>query len=315
MPTPLIESYHKKFGLSIAKLEKLWEEAKVIAKKSSKSKTLGYGLVTTIFKNKVGLAASQKKGRRVSVSKVAIDLEHDPEWFKLLPKDEQEAYLKAHPKSKIHALLQAEKDKGGDKAVAEPEVKEEDKGPTDEDHVAVEEMNKVADENKDREPSNPDPKQRSLVRNLFAAGSKAVKSLYSGVRSSIHGSISDANQSLQDYADGVKRERSPEEQAAHEERAKKVKSIMGAIFKVALVAAIGAGVFMLAPTVAPALAEYYFNARNRMSSMSSEVGILLASDEEQPMPTNVMDLAKDISYWLSTQDIPKLMEQIEKAKK
>jgi len=150
-------------------------------------------------------------------------------------------------------------------------------------------------------PVNPTQKQRSVFRNLFSAGSKAIRSVHSSVKTFIGGPIERANDALQRYSeaednkgsgpDGLEDDEEPVEQ-----KKSKAMGILGKIAVAALVAGIGVGVFMLAPSFAPTLAEMYF-AHGRSLSASSK------------FPTTVDDLTKDFVDWLSHQDVEKLVAE------
>jgi hypothetical protein len=82
MPTQYMQSIHDRYKIPIEKLEEYWEKAKRLAAKRVDSNAENYyAYVTGIFKNSLSLSQSI------------------PQWWKDLPCEGQEEYLKEHPKS------------------------------------------------------------------------------------------------------------------------------------------------------------------------------------------------------------------------
>ena len=167
------------------------------------------------------------------------------------------------------------------------------------DHSAVEMQNRVADEHSSRDAQNPTPKQRSIFRNLFKVGKKAMKGVYSAVRDFTQGTIEGANEALREYSEPPD-DQTEVEPEVREASHNKVMGILGVVAKASLVAGIGVGVFLLAPTLAPSLAEAYFNSRGGRSEASSS------------LPLTIDSLTVDFTDWLSHQDVEKLAASFKK---
>lgn len=328
MPTALLQTLSKQYGVPLPKIEKMWAKAKLVMETQNAGKP-NYALVVHILKNMV--AAHAKK--RASVSKVLIAESKSkpntkvkpkskakaPAWWGKLSPTRQRAYLQKHPNSAMLGTLKkslkplAKSTKPATRT-SKPKVKAdplnevvdsrtEEEVESDKKEVARQE--KVAEANESVSPANPTEKQRSIFRNLFSAGSKAMKGINSSVRNFVGGPIERANDMLQKYADSKSEPEQPDSEDAEDydaeedqpqEHKSKAMGILGKIALGAIVAGIGVGIVMVAPSIAPTLAELYFN---RGSSLSSN----------NELPTTVDDLTKDFVDWLSHQDIVKLMEE------
>jgi len=242
-----------------------------------------------------------------------------PEWWMKKTPQGQRNYLKAHPNSSLAPTLRenlkplspgGEKKNG--KSPAKPEVNQlktqkildtRTEKEVREDKAEADRIKEVAAANADLPPKNPTSKQRSIFRNLFSAGSKALKSVYHAVRDFTQGAIEGANEALREYANPENPEENPDDL---QEKHNKAVKIMGVIATAAIVAGIGAGIFMLAPGLGPSIAEAYLTRRYGGSEIESE-----SSTKNDGEPSTVEEFAKDFADWLSHQDIEKLVKDIE----
>ncbi len=330
MPTALLQTLSKKYGVPLPKIEKMWEKAKLVMETQNAGKP-NYALVVHILKNMVASHSKKLSASKVLLSesktkpntKVKTKTKAKPKgpaWWEKMSPDRQRAYLKKHPNSAMIGTLKKnlkplkKSTKPSATRTTKPRVKSdplkevvdsrtEEEVEADKKEVARQE--KVAEANDSITPANPTEKQRSIFRNLFSAGSKAMKSVNSSVKNFVGGPIERANDMLQKYAEsdpnidkdeGDEDEEYDDEEEAPKKNKSKIMGILGKVALAAVVAGIGVGVVMIAPAVAPTLAELYFNRGRSLS----------ANDE---LPTTVDDLTKDFVDWLSHQDIVKLMEE------
>lgn len=333
MPAALFKKYQNAVR-DIAFLEGVWKKAKgIVADKYGDDLEKRYGLVTRIFQNMIGVKAPEVT--HASVSRVEIlpeerrplmwaseskaptkksPLKSAPSWWTRKTPEAQRTYLKKHPGSSMTSILKktlkplkkapgASPKSGKTRVLPSPVAG--DMRPLDQvadDNKAAAAQAKVTESNASKPPTNPSPKERSIFRNLFRSGSKAVKGVYSAVRDATKGTLDAADAKLKAYSEKGSEE-DPEssdtelelEGEARPEK-KSVMGILGAVATATLVAGIGAGVFMVAPGLGPTLAEMYFNHRAGRSESSSG-----------GLPLTVESLTKDFTDWLSQQDVEQLM--------
>lgn len=69
MPTPIIKTFAKETGKSLAEVEKLWDESKELAKQ--KGLDDNYAYIVGILKNKLGIGESMSRARQI-IDKISV---------------------------------------------------------------------------------------------------------------------------------------------------------------------------------------------------------------------------------------------------
>lgn len=226
------------------------------------------------------------------------------DWFYKMTPERQDQYLKKYPNSQFSKnIIKARKKAKYSKSVepvksapvkteAQPDSKsdasdallEQPLDPKDPPEQPVAQT----EETPESKPGHPEAR-RSMLVNLFRAGSKALNDVVNNTAKT----VKDANAALERYGSGT----------GSAEDAEKVKSIAKTVAWGVLAAGAVAGAFLLSPTFAPMLAAAYLDSKDSVSESTETPGNTV--DDTASLEKFVQNFVE----WLELQDLSKYEDE------